>query len=40
MVWDPKDPWSKKGDDLDQAFKQAQKDRARDAATDGDDGTN
>ena len=24
MVWDPKDPWSKKGDDLDQAFKQAQ----------------
>ena len=24
MVWDPKDPWSKKGYDLDQAFRQAQ----------------
>ncbi len=23
MVWDPKDPWSKKGDHLDDAFKQA-----------------
>ena len=23
MVWDPKDPWSKKGDDLDEAFRQA-----------------
>lgn len=23
MVWDPKDPWSKKGDDLDEAFQQA-----------------
>ena len=24
MVWDPKDPWSKKSDSLDDAFRQAQ----------------
>ena len=24
MVWDPKDPWSKKGDPLEDMFKQAQ----------------
>ena len=23
MVWDPKDPWSKKSDSLDDAFRQA-----------------